>query len=951
LGVQVYSLSIIQSTKWDDFPGVGVDAMRLSRIRDITLDSTGNVYILAEVTNGNGFHRIYKFAPATRNRDGSITLGELVGWMGACDSGPDCNYVQRQSVGFSCTDTTCAVETTQNGSGPGQFDNAAAIAVDPNDVLYVADGGNARVQRFSPAGLFAGEARSTGAGDSFVLGDFGRPDNIAVNKGSFYIIDGDDEIVHVFDAAVIHGIDETSAWVEYQSKNNFVGVDRFTFTASDGFRNAEGETLQSAPATVEINVTRNFRPPQASAGLVVTTTEDTPVALQLEGYDIDGALDMLTYQVASQPARGFLSGTPPNLTYTPDPDYADEDSFTFTVNDGRFSSPPEIFTILVEPGNDPPILAPRAASLSGGGGYPVTLAATVVDPDPDETHTVTLDWGDGTVQTEETLQGPGLSPSLGVTSTLLAYHHYISDGEYSLTVTVLDAAGATGEAVIPVTVGPMADLALQTTPPARTLGVNQSTLAYHLVVSNRPPEGGVGVMATSLVISETLGAGLRYVSAAGAGATCTASGQSLICSVDSLLPGASVTIDVEAAAAASSAGSLIPASAGVDADQPDPILDNNVWMGEVSIVAAADFLVNSYKDGVDTAPGDGVCATSASLCTLRAAVQEANALPGAQWIALGAGVLMLNVQDSPFAPTVQPTPEDNAVTGDLDIKDDLTIIGLDADRTTIHANEGDRVFEVHGAVTVWLGQVALSGGAPLEHGDGGGLRNNGGAVTLHAVAVTGNTAGGGGGLSNVAGTLAVRDSSITLNSTVEGGAGGGIRNEAVLLLENVTLSGNQAGSGGGILAQAGNAVLRNVTVYGNSASSAGGGINGNGEVIRLSNTILAGNSASTGPDCGSSLRSDGYNLIGELADCSVLGETASNIVGQSPGVDLLALNERMTASHGLLVGSRAIDAGSCVLTTDQRGAERPQGQSCDIGAVEYGGVSLGNAVYLPLVSR
>ena len=228
LGVQVYSSSIIQSTSWDEFPGIGVDALRLRRIRDIALDSKGAVHIIAEEDfNGpNGFHRIHQFAPATVNPDGSVTLGEYVGWMGKCDSGPNCDYVNQRSIGYSCTNDTCFLDDggTDLGRSTGTIqDSSAALAFDPNDVLYVADTGNARVQRFSTEGLFAGEARSTGDGSGFVLGDFGNPTNIAVNKSSFFILDGQREIVHVFDAAVIHGIDDSSAWVEYQSDSNFVG--------------------------------------------------------------------------------------------------------------------------------------------------------------------------------------------------------------------------------------------------------------------------------------------------------------------------------------------------------------------------------------------------------------------------------------------------------------------------------------------------------------------------------------------------------------------------------------------------------------------------------------------------------------------------------------------------------------------------------------------------------
>lgn len=44
---------------------------------------------------------------------------------------------------------------------------------------------------------------------------------------------------------------------------------------------------------------------------------------------------------------------------------------------------------------------------------------------------------------------------------------------------------------------------------------------------------------------------------------------------------------------------------------------------------APTFTVNSTLDAVDAHPGDGVCATSGNLCTLRAAIMEANHTPAA----------------------------------------------------------------------------------------------------------------------------------------------------------------------------------------------------------------------------------------------------------------------------------------------------------------------------------
>ena len=47
-----------------------------------------------------------------------------------------------------------------------------------------------------------------------------------------------------------------------------------------------------------------------------------------------------------------------------------------------------------------------------------------------------------------------------------------------------------------------------------------------------------------------------------------------------------------------------------------------------ALAAAKTFTVNVIGDGVDANPGDGLCLTSGNTCTLRAAIQEANANAG-----------------------------------------------------------------------------------------------------------------------------------------------------------------------------------------------------------------------------------------------------------------------------------------------------------------------------------
>jgi predicted extracellular nuclease len=90
----------------------------------------------------------------------------------------------------------------------------------------------------------------------------------------------------------------------------------------------------------------------------VTTAEDTPVNITLTASD--GNNDPLTYSVESQPSHGTLSGTAPNLTYTPAPNYSGPDSFTFKANDGQADSNIATVSITVTPINDAPTIAVAA---------------------------------------------------------------------------------------------------------------------------------------------------------------------------------------------------------------------------------------------------------------------------------------------------------------------------------------------------------------------------------------------------------------------------------------------------------------------------------------------------------------------------------------------------------------------------------------------------------------
>lgn len=173
--------------------------------------------------------------------------------------------------------------------------------------------------------------------------------------------------------------------VTYTPTTGYTGPDSFTFTATDGIA-----TSGTATVTIDVGGTGNRRPVADSQAL--TATEDTAQAITLAGSDPDA--DPLTYTVVSLPAHGTLSGTPPNLTYTPAADYPASyfngvDSFTFAVSDASLTSAVASVSITVTPVEDTPIayaqtvvmaedVSLQAVTLSGTDpeGYPLTYTVT-----------------------------------------------------------------------------------------------------------------------------------------------------------------------------------------------------------------------------------------------------------------------------------------------------------------------------------------------------------------------------------------------------------------------------------------------------------------------------------------------------------------------------------------------------------------------------------------------
>jgi CSLREA domain-containing protein len=334
--------------------------------------------------------------------------------------------------------------------------------------------------------------------------------------------------------------------------------------------------------------------------------------------------------------------------------------------------------------------------------------------------------------------------------------------------------------------------------------------------------------------------------------------------------------------------------------------------------SAATFTVTKEIDD------DGPCTPDD--CALREAILAANALPGADTVLVPSGTYPLTL--------LGPVPENQGLTGDLDIQDDLELLG-DIDQPPVIIGDGtDRVFDTI-LSTVELSHLVITGGVTAS--GGGGIRASG-TLTLRDSEVVGNsTVIFGGGLFFCCGSATIIGTTFESNTAqIEGG---GIHNFVVTFertrLINSTVVGNHAPIGGGVMIVSRGAFdLINSTIADNtSVPGFGSGVALDGaNSVRFSNTLLSNNT------CGGFFpipqMTNGHNMEGPSSTCFPPGSDQTGVTDL--GLGPLGDHGGPTRTMPLLPGSPALD--SALLTdcpmADQRGVGRPQGVGCDVGAFE-----------------
>jgi len=898
--------------------------------RDMVLTPDNEILVVAE-------GRVHKMSPTTRDATGAPVLGEMIGWIGACASGEGCDPERRASRGFSCiTGVTCQTgDALYFGDGPGQFSQSFSASVDRRGTFYVADWGNSRVQRFTDDGVFGGEAVSVCPPEKrcFLLGDFGRPDAVAVNSRNLYVFDKDTDVIHVFETSVIEPIDDTSARVVYTANDGFQGTDAFTFSTSDGLD-------RSAAATVTIDVSRQFRAPLADR-LRFTGREDEPLALRLSGQDPDGALDLpLDYQVLTPPSVGRLTGAPPNLTFRGPEHWYGKTEFTFRVSDGRDWSEPETVTLVVEPVNDAPVLEfvsvdtddPATFAPDVTAGYPVTFQFRYTDVDDVDLHRFDVDWtarGGGDTQSDvvaptEDNASP-LMVSMPNTGEIVATWTYTEDfSTETVRACLSDNVVLSGEEKFDSTTTlqdcvevdlvnlPRPELDVEVVSPRVVPGQYRGAIIRGRVTNRAPEAALTGTDGEEVELELRIdGQVFRDFAAR------LAPGESLEIAGAVNLPGMatgdSVTVEVSARGAN---GDVTAPSRTVREMVMGPPADIVVTASEGNESACA---LECARDAASCPP-----ATEQPLCTLSDALDLAASQPrneSAPVIVLGPGTLLL----------------DEAVTP-LPVRGSLDLVGLGADRSTLSGTGRYPFFSV-GSGVVRMRDLSLDAGTTdgIIKNQVGVVENGvievgaGARLSLERVSLTGHV---GEALLRSHGELALDGVTLEGNrmerSLVES-LDGGVEARNLTLLDN-DLADSEVG--GLIVNRGGAVVLSHLTASGNNTPVLRAG-DGAG-FTSLADSVLDGDGR---PAChldgGADLVLEGANAFSPDAGCGA-GDIVLAPGHLAPARDAGGLTVRLPSPDGPLVDAAR---GACP-ATDTLGGTRPldgngDGEpACDLGAVE-----------------
>ncbi len=283
-------------------------------------------------------------------------------------------------------DRTCVMGASNNPSNTETYNGAKLLLKDWLDVFPNAE---ASVATDTTIDLYPLSSDPNSVNEAIVISFPGSDYSVSYHRNDLpygYLSQGGDH-----DRVFIHR--SLDAWARSSQEANLsVGGSH----SGAGVVTFERYGPNNAYATISIDMDDGNAKPVADAQSV-NVTINTDRSITLTGSDSDtGPPDTLTYSVVSNPSNGALSGTPPNLSYSPNTNYLGSDSFVFKVDDGQISSFATV-TISVNEVNVAPVANNQSVNTFYEAAEPITLTGSDANPGDTLTYSIVTGPGNGTL--------------------------------------------------------------------------------------------------------------------------------------------------------------------------------------------------------------------------------------------------------------------------------------------------------------------------------------------------------------------------------------------------------------------------------------------------------------------------------------------------------------------------------------------------------------------------
>lgn len=328
------------------------------------------------------------------------------------------------------------------------FDHPFGLVLDSSSNLYVADRGNHKIRKVSPAGevsTIAGtglQGLADGTGSS---ARFNSPMAMAINGDNLYVESG-------FYLRKVALTGDYQVSTQYGDGTYDGDYQDGSFAIARIFDNPSGMAVKDGYLFLTEGWGSSFiRKVDLPGPLVVNEFDEENLTIQLSvtkgtlSTTLSGSASINAGQNASstlsiQGSEEDVNGSLASLVYQPETDFWGEATLTYSVSDGTTTSEEATASIFVQPQNDgAPVLASIGAqTMDEDTPLEITLAATDVDGDP------LVYSASGTPRIQATVSGNVL--------TLLPARNW--NGEDSITITVDDGNGGIDSETIILTVSP-----------------------------------------------------------------------------------------------------------------------------------------------------------------------------------------------------------------------------------------------------------------------------------------------------------------------------------------------------------------------------------------------------------------------------------------------------------------------------------------------------------------